>query len=351
MKLSIIIPVYNVEDFLSVCLDSVVMQSVPMMSYEVIIINDSSPDQSLAVAEKYQAQYPQIKIISQENGGIAAARNTGMKAATGDYILLLDSDDFYSVDFFADLYQVIEEYSSPDLIMFDFNYFYSQDNLHEPVHQVFNAEHIESMTGKDVLAQILSKEPLFSWYPWRYAIKRKMIEANDLFFVKNRNYEDMMWTPLLYLHADQVVYLEIPAVEYRLQRPGQITGTISYKNLVDPIFAPTYLKGKMNSLHVSAELENKILRNTANKYFTAPFYAGYLTTNERMQLIHVLIDNKDLLNYTSSSLSKMVYVLIKCLGFKYAVNVIKWGMKVYQLIKLKKEGTPNEKNIIFCKRF
>ncbi|TDM12390.1 glycosyltransferase [Macrococcus lamae] len=337
MKLSVIVPVYNVEEYLAQCLDSILMQSVPESRYEIILVNDSSPDNSLAVAEQYQAAHPHIKIITQNNGGIAAARNTGLKAASGEYIVLLDSDDFYSADFFGKLYELIDTSSQPDVILFDFNYFYSQDDIHEKVKRSFSSTDINGKSGQDVLNIILAKEPLFTWFPWTYAVKRTLIEDNDLYFVKNRNYEDMMWTPLLFLNAQHIMYLNIPAVEYRLQRDGQITGTISYKNLVDPIFAPHFLKEKMSTLQVPSVLENKILRNTANKYFIAPLYAGHLTYNERMQLIHTLKENKELLAYTSSSLSKVVSMIIKWLGFKNAVYILDRGMRVYQLLKPMKE--------------
>ena len=92
LKLSIVIPVYNVEKYLSKCLDSVIYPQLD--GYEVIVVNDGSTDSSLTVAEKYLDRYPElIRIISTENGGLGAARNVGIDAANGEFLLFLDSDD------------------------------------------------------------------------------------------------------------------------------------------------------------------------------------------------------------------------------------------------------------------
>ena len=94
MKLSIIIPVYNVEQYLKTCLDSVLHQNIAISEYEVIVVNDSSPDGSLAIAEEYARKNSNIKIVTRPNGGLSAARNTGLEHALGEYVWFVDSDDW-----------------------------------------------------------------------------------------------------------------------------------------------------------------------------------------------------------------------------------------------------------------
>lgn len=89
---SIIVPVYNVEDYLSECIDSVLAQESEV-SYELILVDDGSPDGSGAICDAYAAKHPQIKVIHQKNGGVSAARNAGLDAAQGEYIVFLDGDD------------------------------------------------------------------------------------------------------------------------------------------------------------------------------------------------------------------------------------------------------------------
>ena len=92
MKLSIIIPVYNVEPYLRECLESVLQQS--FADWEAICVNDGSTDNSATILEEYGHKDDRFKIVNQPNGGLSAARNTGLKAATGEYVLFLDSDDW-----------------------------------------------------------------------------------------------------------------------------------------------------------------------------------------------------------------------------------------------------------------
>ena len=92
IKLSIVIPVYNVEKYLAKCLDSVIYPALD--GYEVIVVNDGSTDGSGAIAAEYAAHYPGLlRLIEQENGGLGAARNTGLEAAEGEFVFFLDSDD------------------------------------------------------------------------------------------------------------------------------------------------------------------------------------------------------------------------------------------------------------------
>lgn len=94
MKLSIIIPVYNVEKYVEKCIRSCENQDIPKVDYEVIVVNDGSPDGSLAIVERVAKEYPNIKIISQENQGLSGARNAGLDAAQGKYVWFVDSDDW-----------------------------------------------------------------------------------------------------------------------------------------------------------------------------------------------------------------------------------------------------------------
>lgn len=93
-RLSIIVPIYNVEKFLAICLDSIIDNSWENNAYEIIIVNDASPDGSIAVANDYALKNENIRVITQENKGLGGARNTGIENAAGDYLFFLDSDDY-----------------------------------------------------------------------------------------------------------------------------------------------------------------------------------------------------------------------------------------------------------------
>lgn len=111
--ISVIIPIYNVEKYLSKCLDSVINQDYENL--EIILVNDGTRDNSLAIANTYQSKDTRIKVYSQRNQGLSAARNTGLDKANGDYITFIDSDDYVSKDYISYMYNLLKrnDFKSP----------------------------------------------------------------------------------------------------------------------------------------------------------------------------------------------------------------------------------------------
>ena len=109
IKISIIVPCYNVEKYLPECLDSLLNQTFKY--FEIICVNDGSNDSTLSILEKYSKKDSRIKIISQKNKGLSGARNTGIDAAKGDYIAFLDSDDWVDNNFYLKLYEAITKHN------------------------------------------------------------------------------------------------------------------------------------------------------------------------------------------------------------------------------------------------
>ncbi len=110
VKISIIVPVYNVEKYLPKCLESLIHQT--LKDIEIICINDGSTDNSLSILKDYAKNDSRIRIINKENGGISAARNSGINAAMGDFLSFIDSDDWIDLDFFEKLYLAAKKYSA-----------------------------------------------------------------------------------------------------------------------------------------------------------------------------------------------------------------------------------------------
>ena len=111
MKLSYIIPVYKVEKYLEECVESILSQT--MNDYEMILVDDGSPDSCPAICDRFAEEYPdKIRVIHKENGGLASARNAGLEVATGDYIFFVDSDDYLSEDRVKELYEKAVEFDA-----------------------------------------------------------------------------------------------------------------------------------------------------------------------------------------------------------------------------------------------
>lgn len=162
VKLSIIVPVYNSEKYISKCLDSLVNQS--LKDIEIIVVNDGSTDKSLEILKKYESK--KVKIITQKNSGVASARNTGLKEAKGEYIAYVDSDDWVELDMFEKLYDKAIE-NNYDAVMCDFWYI-DDEKKWEGI----------STNNKDIVTNKEKKQFMIKMFPviWNKIYKREKIK-------------------------------------------------------------------------------------------------------------------------------------------------------------------------------
>lgn len=201
-KISVIVPVYKVEEFLPQCLDSILAQTLTEM--EIICVNDGSPDNSLKILEEYAKKDDRIVIINQKNGGLSSARNTGIKSATGEYIGFVDSDDWIEPDFYHNLYQAAKEHNA-DIVGTGF---YSVKNNKKKI-SYFVTETKTALTPEDKFK--IFKMPKNN-FVWNKIYKKDMICSQDLFFPIGMNYEDIIWSSQVMELSQKAVM--IPSVGY-----------------------------------------------------------------------------------------------------------------------------------------
>ena len=223
MKLSIIVPVYNVADYLAKCLDSLLAQDLPQNEYEIIVVNDGSSDNSEEIAQQYADKYVNITLINQENQGLSGARNTGIKHAKGDYIQFVDSDDYLEENVLGGLMKQVEK---DDLDVLRFNYENVNDNGEiinpnkDPKHFVdFSNEVVDGLT-------FLNKRLGPACYAVQFIIKKKLLIDNNIIFKSGIYFEDTEWTPRMLLKTNRVASTKTVAYYY-LMRDGSITKAVN----------------------------------------------------------------------------------------------------------------------------
>ena len=128
MRLSIVIPVYNVELYIRKCIESVLCLPFSKSDYEIIVVNDGTPDNSMDIVKEYES-YSNIHIISQENKGLGGARNTGLRSAKGEWVYFLDSDDSIDYHSFITLFQKACDDESVDIIIGDYDYVLNNERV------------------------------------------------------------------------------------------------------------------------------------------------------------------------------------------------------------------------------
>lgn len=210
---SFIVPIYNAAGTLNRCLDSILARTVP--DYEIILINDSSTDNSLEICEEYAAKYPQVSVYTYPNAGAGAARNRGLEKAKGEYILFCDSDDWYNSEELNKLLDSADEQMQDiDLLCFDYRrqwVDYFEDIKH------FDNEAIELKNKEErlfaVSSSILSKK--FGIILWNKIYKREIINKNMIRFPErdvlgNQNDwgEDLCFNILYVLNSKKICSLD-----------------------------------------------------------------------------------------------------------------------------------------------
>ena len=225
MKFSVIIPVYNVETYLRECMDSVLNQT--FSDWEAVCVNDGSTDCSSAVLEEFASKDSRFAIINQSNGGLSAARNTGLKAAKGEYVLFLDSDDWLEP---KALEVISKSLSDEDMLCFSGRRFFESKGRYHDADQLLERTYASGMDYYNENA-LLSRDFAFVCVVLR-TYKRGFLLFHEIWFKEGIFHEDNLFTPLACYYAKHVKVINACLYDYRV-RANSITTTGNIKRLRD----------------------------------------------------------------------------------------------------------------------
>lgn len=306
MKISIIVPVYNVEKYLKKCLDSLVNQKYT--NYEIVIVNDGSTDNSQDIIDKYIKKYPKlIKSYKKKNGGLSSARNYGINKSTGDYLLFVDSDDYLQTNSLKLLSEKLVKEKS-DIIVFDINTVYPNYSIVK-----------KTMTDEDNVKRYIVGEPSAC----NKLVKKDIFINNNIKFMENVFYEDLATMPLLALYTDKISFLNKPLYNY-VQRENSIMNQTKCNPKMFTLFQVIdYITEKFNGKY-DEELEylyiTHLLRTASMRFVI------FEETKEYLNKINSIMKNK-YPNFTHNKYYK------KC-SFKYKLVCNLSYHKLYGLLKL-----------------
>ncbi len=228
MLISIVIPCYNVEQFVEECLESCIGQSFSKDDYEIIVINDGATDGTLDKINGFIATHdcPNLHLYNQENRGLSATRNRGLSMAQGDYVWFVDSDDFIERDALNKIGEMIRTYNQPNLVVLN-TVMVEIDGKRSVVDRQLGQ--VES-DGRFVFVNSYI-------YPYSavqfYVYNRQFLQENGFAFKEGIYFEDCLFTPMVLSRATRCVYLSDPAYIYRLRANSITTSSISEKKLHD----------------------------------------------------------------------------------------------------------------------
>ncbi|MDF9830950.1 glycosyltransferase [Parabacteroides sp. PF5-6] len=260
MYLSIIIPVYNVEKYLEQCINSCLDQDIASSDYEIILVNDGSTDGSPTILEKYAEQYTNIIVINQENKRAGGARNTGLKAARGEYVWFIDADDWIEKNCLSKLRGFKED-------VVQFAGFYSAEYENNTLNKL-PCVAFEDIARSTMVVTI-----------WAYLFRREFLLKHHLFFLENIYFEDNEWIAKLFPFVTSITYID-SIVYYYWQNPASMTHLFSKDKCYD-----------FYRLSCAISDLQKKYRSTDNKWFT--FMQGHLDSTFALFLLNTLFLKKE----------------------------------------------------------
>ena len=286
MKLSIIVPIYKVEQCLSKCVNSLLNQDLPPEQYEIILVDDGSPDRCGEICEEYASRRANIKVVHRENGGLSAARNSGIIVAQGEYIQFVDSDDYLEPNVLKTLVNKMET-ANLEVLRFNYRNVNEQREVFEPnkVSKPFVDYRDEICDGLTFLTERLG----FGCYAWQFMLRRELLDG--CMFKEGIYFEDTEWTPRLLLKAKSVTSTGLMAYNYLL-RQGSITQSVEEKKkrklLEDKLLLVDSMKEQMQEVEDKRWFEGMIAQTVLS-------ILGYISANyygERQTYIRIMKEKK-----------------------------------------------------------
>lgn len=313
MLFSIILPIYNVEKYLEECVNSILEQT--FNDYEIILVDDGSKDGSPQLCDKLAGKNKCIRVIHKSNGGQSDARNVGTSIAKGEYIIYVDSDDFILSETF--LSQVAEKTKQkPDLIFYKYQKYYNSSKRLEECGYSYKT----AMKEVDYASKLraLVQADAFYGMAWIKAIKRSIIEKNNISFEVGLLGEDMEWNYHVISHSKTIEFIDEAFLAYR-QRTGSTTSTLKLKNLTDFIYVLEKWSNLIRNGTNDDELKNALYGSLA-KYYSNLFVVYARLKDRRKKKCKESIKNLDwLLKYSMSRRPKIVAKIYRIMGFDMTI--------------------------------
>lgn len=246
MKVSIIVPVYNVEDYLDECVNSLINQT--MQDIQIILVDDGSSDRSGKMIDDYAASDNRVVALHKENGGQSSARNLGLKHASGEYVLYVDSDDYIALNACERLYETAVQFDA-DIVQGDLE---NEEKmiLNNPSFREIPSEN-QAVSTKQFLKEKVQTET-YDIVPVLYFVRRSLIEREKLTFPEGYTYEDQLYTFQLLTTDATIAKIRFPFYFYRMDRPGSTTNHIVLKRGMDA----AYICKEMYCHYLSLPKEN-----------------------------------------------------------------------------------------------
>ena len=324
MRFSVIVPVFNTEDYLRQCVDSILSQEY--CNFEVILVDDGSLDHCPQICDYYAETDDRVKVVHQKNGGASAARNTGIRTAVGDYLLFIDSDDYWNSSLVLNkIYNTLKK-RQVEIVHFGREFVYP--NCSEIVRVRRSMSSYSALNSVDTISALVSENKL-TIHTGVMAVSRKFILENALFFKNGIKVEDLEWAIRLYLCEPRWEFLDDYFYVYRCARDGSITSSVDYEHLCDycGILETSVLMVSSTQSKSKYALMSYLMYHAL--ICSANIYWLNLPKKQRMELLSRMeaVCKNRLLHYTMSKKVRFAGYIYRICGFDIMARLLGFYLK------------------------
>lgn len=322
--ISVIVPVYNTEKYICKCIESLLNQTYK--SLEIILVNDGSQDRSGEICERYKAEDDRITVIHQENAGLSHARNVGIEIAKGEYIALLDSDDWVDSNLYFRLYSNLKKYGA-EISICNFKRVFNNEEILSSSNKVYEYSNIQA------LEEIYGDKHVQMIVAWNKLYKKNIFRG--LYYPKGKIHEDEFLTPKLLYRANKIVYVEEELIYYRQTQNSIMNSEFNINRLyyLDILEERNEFLKNIGVISIKKNAIKRQLNSIINYYFKVK---GSRIHNKKNI-------SKDLYNKLLKSSSSMPKELSS--KFKLKIFIFKLSPTIYKYLSIFNNKFVNLKNI------
>lgn len=309
---SVIVPVYKTEKYLEQCVKSVLEQTYK--DFELILVDDGSPDKCPQICDEFARADERVLTIHKRNGGLSSARNAGVLRARGDYILFLDSDDYWGDIQALETIRAELSEKKRDVLLFGCTDYYMDSNTLHISRNDYKVDLLQESSIHESV-QYLVESGLFPGAAWILAVKREVLVQNNISFEEGIFAEDIDWLLNVFSHIDSCGAINNPFYIYRKNRKGSITNNGSLKSVTDVLYSVGKWKLKLQENQFDS-VRNSLMGMLSYYYFTALIISGRLDKNQFCEIKMKLCQYSGLLKYGVQKKIKIANILYKLLGIR-----------------------------------
>lgn len=297
VKVSVIVPVYNVDKYLDRCMESLVGQT--LQDIEIILVDDGSPDQSPAKCDDYAVKDPRVKVIHKQNQGLGFARNSGLEIASGEYVAFVDSDDFVDLTMYETLYHYSDN-GTIDAVFCGLRRYWNEQKIINRCdvsqHTIFRGNQVRKLALDFISsAPECSEERRYEMSVWHSIYKRETLSQHNLKFLSEREIlsEDLPFQVSFFLLANRVTFIPDILYSYCMNNSSSLTNTFSIAKFQ-----------RMKNLY--AHLNTLVCNIEGYETRTNRFMIGY-TRSLCMQIVGMHIQMKDKLKFLEAIIKDEIW--------------------------------------------